>query len=80
MEVWVMGPGWEMNLGGWVWMGIWIFALVVMVWFITRSPDAHRSTQEPLEILRTRFARGEINQAEYEQARRVLEPQKEPRT
>jgi uncharacterized membrane protein len=80
MEVSAMGPGWEMNLGGWAWMGIWIFALVVMVWFITRSPDAHRSKQEPLEILRTRFARGEINQAEYEQARRVLDPQKEPRT
>jgi putative membrane protein len=63
-----------MNFGGWVWMGIWIFALVVMVWLITRSPDARRGTQEPLEILRTRFARGEISQAEYEQARRVLEP------
>jgi putative membrane protein len=75
-----MGPGWEMNFGGWVWMGIWIFALVVMVWLITRSPDARRGTQEPLEILRTRFARGEISQAEYEQARRVLEPEKEPRT
>jgi Predicted membrane protein (DUF2078). len=69
-----------MNFGGWVWMGIWIFALVVMVWLITRSPDARRGTQEPLEILRTRFARGEISQAEYEQARRVLEPEKEPRT
>jgi putative membrane protein len=69
-----MGAGWEMNLGGWVWMGVWIFALVVMVWFITRSPDTQRGNQEPLEILRTRFARGEISQAEYEQARRVLEP------
>ena len=75
-----MGPGWEMNLGGWAWMGIWIFALIVMVWFITRSPDAHKATQEPLVILRTRFARGEINQAEYEQARRVLDPEKETRT
>ena len=73
-----MGPGWEMNLGGWVWMGVWILALVVMVWFITRSPDAHRGTQEPLEILRTRFARGEISQAEFEQARRVLEPDRSP--
>jgi putative membrane protein len=63
-----------MNLGGWVWMGVWIFALVVMVWFITRSPDTQRGTQEPLEILRARFARGEISQAEFEQARRVLEP------
>jgi putative membrane protein len=75
-----MGPGWEMNLGGWVWMGIWIFALVVMVWFITRSPDTQRGIQEPLEILRARYARGEISQAEYEQARRVLDPDKEPRT
>jgi putative membrane protein len=75
-----MGPGWEMNLGGWAWMGIWILALVVMVWFITRSPDTNRSTQSPSEILRTRFARGEIDQAQYEQARRVLDPDKEPRT
>jgi uncharacterized membrane protein len=75
-----MGPGWEMNLGGFVWMGVWIFALVVMVWFITRSPDTDRSaTTEPRDILRTRFARGEINQAEYEQACRVLDPEKEPR-
>jgi uncharacterized membrane protein len=74
-----MGPGWEMNLGSWAWMGIWIFALIVMVWFITRSPDSHKATQEPLAILRTRFARGEINQAEYEQARRVLDPEKETR-
>jgi uncharacterized membrane protein len=68
-----------MNLGGWVWMGVWILALVVMIWFITRSPDERKYTQEPSEILRTRFARGEINQAEYEQARRVLDMDKEPR-
>ena len=73
----MMGPGWEMNFGGWVWMGIWIVALVVMVWFITRSPDARRSAQQPVEILRTRFARGEISQAEFEQARRVLDSEKE---
>jgi len=75
-----MGPGWEMNLGGFVWMGVWIVALVVMVWFITRSPDSHRSAAtEPRDILRIRFARGEINQTEYEQACRVLDPEKEPR-
>ncbi len=75
-----MGPGWDMNFGGWVWMGVWILALLVMVWFIARSPDSHPATQQPLEILRTRFARGEISQAEFEQARRVLDPDKEPRT
>jgi uncharacterized membrane protein len=51
-----------------------------MVWFITRSPDSNRSAaMEPRDILRTRFARGEINQTEYEQACRVLDPEKEPR-
>jgi uncharacterized membrane protein len=75
-----MGPGWEMNFGGWVWMGVWILALIVMIWFITRSSDSPRSMQEPSEILRARFAKGEINQAEYEQARRVLDPEKETRT
>jgi uncharacterized membrane protein len=75
-----MGPGWEMNLSGWIWMGVWILALVGMIWFITRSSDSPRSTQEPGEILRARFARGEISQAEFEQARRVLDPEKEPRT
>jgi uncharacterized membrane protein len=47
---------------------------------ITRSPDSHRSAAtEPRDILRIRFARGEINQTEYEQACRVLDPEKEPR-
>ena len=76
----MMGPGWEMNFGGWIWMGVWIVALLFMVWFITRSPDSHPATEQPLDILRTRFARGEISQAEFEQARRVLDPEKEPRT
>jgi len=80
MEVAVMGPGWEMNPWGWAWMGIWILALVVMVWLITRSPDSHPHKDDPLEILRARFARGEISQAEFEQACHVLEPAKERRT
>ena len=68
-----MGPGWEMNPWGIVWMGVGIVALVVMVWFITRSPNSDRSAAtEPRDILRTRFARGEISQAEFEDAKRIL--------
>jgi uncharacterized membrane protein len=74
-----MGLGWDMNFGGWIWIGVWIVALLLMVWFITRSPDPYPATQQPHDILRTRFARGEISQAEFEQARRVLDPEKEPR-
>jgi putative membrane protein len=75
-----MGPGWEMNLGGWIWMGVWILALVGLVWLITRSPNSLSPSQEPMEILRIRFARGEISQAEFEQARRVLDAEKESTT
>lgn len=76
----MMGPGWEMTSGGWLWMGIWVIAIVAMVWFITRSPQSARGADEPREILRVRFARGEISQAEYEQARRVLDIEKESRS
>lgn len=74
-----MGPGWTMTWGGWLWMGVWIIALVVMIWLITRSSGSPRRGDEPLEILRARFARGEISQTEYEQAMRVLQFDKESR-
>jgi putative membrane protein len=80
MEVPMMGPGWEMTSGGWLWMGLWTIAIVVMIWFITRSPQPGNRAQEPLEILRVRFARGEISQAEYEQARHLIDEEKEHRS
>jgi uncharacterized membrane protein len=75
-----MAPGWDMVAGGWLWMGTWILAIIVMVWLITRSPGSSRPTEDSFEILRARFARGEITQAEYEQARRVLGSEKESRS
>jgi putative membrane protein len=74
-----MDPGWVMGWGGWLWMGIWIVALLAMVWLITRRPDARPIDEEPLEILRRRFARGELSETDFEQAKRVLELEKEPR-
>ena len=66
-----MIPGWTMSLEGWLWMTIWIVALVVLVWLLVREP--HRSSREdPMETLRVRLARGEISPTEYEQARRLL--------
>lgn len=75
-----MGPGWDMAAGGWLWMGTWILAIIVMVWLITRSPGPSRPTDDSSAILRARFARGEITQAEYEQAKRVLGSEKESRS
>jgi uncharacterized membrane protein len=62
----MMGPA------GWVWMLIWIAALLFMVWLIVRHPESDSSAEDALSILRARFARGEINETEFERACSVL--------
>ncbi|HET9519805.1 MAG TPA: SHOCT domain-containing protein [Candidatus Limnocylindrales bacterium] len=66
-----MMVGWDMTLAGWAWMFIWIAALLAMVWLLVRH-DGQPSPKDPLEILRERFARGEISQEEFERARVAL--------
>lgn len=67
-----MMAGWGMTLGGWLWMGIWIVALLIMIWLIVGGSRDGAPREDALEILRARFARGEISREEYEQARDVL--------
>ena len=64
--------GWTMGLEGWLWMGAWVLALLLMVWLLVREP--RRSDRDgALETLRGRLARGEITPDEFERARRQLE-------
>ena len=65
--------GWTMGLEGWLWMGVWIFALAVLVWFLVREPHHRNGRDEALDTLRARFARGEMSRDEFEAARRLLE-------
>ena len=66
--------GWDAaGLGGW-WMlaGMGIFALVVLgsVWLIVRRPGSEgtsRSTAD--ELLRERFARGELTGEQFDEAK-----------
>ena len=56
---------------GWLMMGLWFLALMFLVWLVVRVP--HQAAEEDaLQILRARFARGEINQVEFEQATNTL--------
>jgi uncharacterized membrane protein len=68
------GYGWDMGLTGWLWMGIGAVLLIVVVWALIYAVSGRdrRPTEDAAEILRGRFARGEISQAEYEQARKAL--------
>lgn len=60
---------------GWIPMLIWIAALLFMVWLIVRPTV--QPPEDAMAILRARFARGEISQAEYERARDALLDDKE---
>ena len=67
--------GWGMGLGM-LWGGLlWLVIIGLLVWAViafTSSSRRHSADEEPVDILKQRFARGEITQAEFEQAKRRL--------
>lgn len=78
----MMGIGWGMGADGWLWMVGGLILLVGIVLLVVRGmggydrpTDRHsdaRPWEEPMDILRARFAKGEITEAEFEQAKRTL--------
>ena len=76
----MMGPGgfgWMMGFGGFsMLLGVlvWLAVIVLLVWAIAsvfrRAPTSPR--EDALDILKRRYAAGEITQAEFETARRAL--------
>jgi putative membrane protein len=68
-------------MAGMGWLGIltmalfWLGTIALVVWGLTNLFPVRRPRAEPdaLEILRQRFARGEISTAEFEQARAALQ-------
>lgn len=71
-----MTGAWGMTLGGWIWMAVWVVALLAMVWLLVsgdrvRGRDRDRG-DDPLEILRRRYANGEMSEEEFRHARDVL--------
>lgn len=80
--MWGHMPGWDGWSSGWVWFAVghvlwWtllIVAIVVLLRFALRrraAPSA-ATPDRALELLRERFARGEIDEQEFEARRRVL--------
>ncbi len=70
---WFMGP-----LMMVLFLAFLVIAVVVLVRWINGSRGRHpvdgftRSAPEPLDILKERFARGEIDKTEYEERRNIL--------
>jgi len=63
------------GLGMGIGMIFWIVLVAVVVWtVVSLFPRGNgRSEEVPLEILKRRYAKGEISQAEFEQARAHLD-------
>jgi putative membrane protein len=78
----MMGYGWGAWGGFWMLGGLLVMigVIVLVVWAIstmtrTGRPSSSDSTRPtPNDILRERFARGEITEAEFEQAKKALGP------
>ena len=76
------GTGLGFGLGGMLWMlgGILLIVglVVLVVWAVSRATAHNQGATTPtdrteaLDILRARFARGEISEAEFTQAANVL--------
>ena len=68
------GFEWGMGLGGWLWMILGVVLLVVIVWAVVAAIPRrdHPAVDDAAQVLKARFARGEITQAEFEQARRLI--------
>ena len=64
----LMMVGWDMTVGAWIWMSFWMAALLVMTWLLVRQPGRQSPREDAMTLLRARFARGEISQAEFERA------------
>ncbi len=70
-----MGGGMSMWLG---WL-FWLVIIGVIVWAVVKFSDSRQSDQRTaprnevaLEILKKRYARGEIDRAEFEEKRKQL--------
>jgi putative membrane protein len=76
----MMGYGFDGGAGGWIWMIggllLMIGVVVLIVWIINTANQGSsiKSSERPsaLDILRERYARGEITQQEFEQAKKTL--------
>ncbi len=68
------GLDWGMGTGGWLWMilGVVVILGVVLALGTSIAGRDRPAVDDAAQILKTRFARGELTHAEYEQARRLL--------
>lgn len=70
------GMGWGTWGFGWI---IWIIVLVIIVWGIIKivssnsNKPQHKQDENALDILKKRYAKGEITKEQYDQMRKDIQ-------
>lgn len=67
-----LGWMWLMPILGIIFWGLVIWGIVTLIRGISSSGGSTRETESALEVLRKRYARGEINKEEFEQKKKDL--------
>ncbi len=71
-----MMGGWHMTGfgGGFMWLVIIIFVVLVIYLLAGGvSPEKEKPSEEPLEILKRRYARGELTREEFEEMKKQIQ-------
>ncbi len=71
--MWYLNDGyyfWGMHL---IWWVVWIFLLVWIFFIPYDIPGQKKAKDTPLEILKKRFAKGEITNEEFNSSKKALE-------
>ena len=75
MEDREMMGGFGMGFGGILWIAI-IALIVFLVWqYLRQDKNLGDSQNSPLEILKQRYAKGEIDKEEYEEKKIIWHPE-----
>lgn len=69
MDYGMMGWMWIFGLVFWILV---IAGLVLLIKYLWEGTGAKRETESALEILKKRYARGEINKEEFEEKKKEL--------